>query len=77
MSTRARTPQRSRIHRDKKTVMTATAAAGSHIRERQLEESVSWTVRERMRLLWYRLPLTIQEMNYATRRLAELQSRLR
>jgi hypothetical protein len=30
-----------------------------------------------MRLLWYRLRLTIQEMNYATRRLAELQSRLR
>jgi hypothetical protein len=40
------------------------------------EELVSWTGRERLRLLWYRLRLTISEMNYATRRLVELQTRL-
>jgi len=40
------------------------------------EELVSWTSRERLRLLWYRLRLTVAEMNYATRRLVELQQRL-
>ena len=41
---------------------------------RQLEKSVSWSGRERLRFLWYRLRLTIAEMNYATRRMAELQA---
>jgi hypothetical protein len=41
-----------------------------------VEELVSWTGRERLRILWYRLRLTISEMNYATRRLTELQTRL-
>ena len=40
------------------------------------EKLVSWTRRERLRLLWYRLRLTVREMNYATRRLVELQTRL-
>ena len=40
------------------------------------DELVSWTCRERLRLLWYRLRLTVREMNYATRRLVELQTRL-
>jgi hypothetical protein len=40
------------------------------------EELVTWTGRERLRFLWYRLRLTISEMNYATRRLVELQTRL-
>ena len=40
------------------------------------EELVSWTCRERLRLVWYRLRLTVREMNYATRRLVELQTRL-
>lgn len=43
---------------------------------RQLEETVAWTGGERLRLLWYRLRLTIAEMNYATRRLVEQQMRL-
>jgi hypothetical protein len=30
--------------------------------------------RERLRFLWYRLRLTIGEMNYATRRLVEVQA---
>jgi hypothetical protein len=41
---------------------------------RQLESSVSWSRRERLRCYWYRLRLTIAEMNYATRRIAELQA---
>jgi len=34
------------------------------------EELVCWTGRERLRFLWYRLRLTISEMNYATSRIA-------
>lgn len=41
---------------------------------RQLEKSVSWSARERLRWLWYRLRLTAAEMNYATRRMLELQA---
>lgn len=40
----------------------------------QLEKSVSWSGRERLRCLWYRLRLTVAEMNYATRRMVELQA---
>jgi hypothetical protein len=43
---------------------------------RQLEKSVSWSGRERLRCLWYRLRLTIAEMNYASRRMVELQRQL-
>jgi hypothetical protein len=37
------------------------------------EELVSWTGRERLRFLWYRLRLTVAEMNYATRRMVDLR----
>jgi hypothetical protein len=40
------------------------------------EELISWTRGERLRLHWYRLRLTIREMNQATQRLVELQMRL-
>jgi hypothetical protein len=40
------------------------------------DKLVTWTGRERLRFLWYRLRLTVREMNYATRRLVELQTRL-
>jgi hypothetical protein len=55
---------------------TATPAPGSAdlVPRRQLEKSVSWSGRERLRCLWYRLRLTIAEMNYANRRLLELQA---
>jgi len=43
------------------------------VHRRQLEKSVSWSGRERLRFLWYRLRLTVAEMNYATRRMVELQ----
>jgi hypothetical protein len=49
------------------------------ITERQLrraEALVSWTRGERLRFLCYRLRLTVSEMNYATRRLLERQTRL-
>ncbi len=54
---------------------TASPAPGSAdpVHRRQLEKSVSWSGRERLRCLWYRLRLTVAEMNYATRRMAELQ----
>jgi hypothetical protein len=53
-----------------------TAAAAGHVDYRQLEKSVSWTGGERIRFLWYRLRLTVAEMNYASRRMVELQMRL-
>ena len=45
-----------------------------HIHRRHLEKTVSWTGRERLRCLWYRLRLTVAEMNYATRRTVEVQA---
>jgi hypothetical protein len=41
---------------------------------RQLENTVSWTGPERLRCLWYRLRLTVADMNYATRRAVEIQA---
>ena len=41
---------------------------------RHLEKAVSWTGREQLRCLWYRLRLTVAEMNYATQRIIELQA---
>jgi hypothetical protein len=52
----------------------AGSAPGSAARRRQLEKTVSWSGRERLRCLWYRLRLTVAEMNYATRRTVELQA---
>jgi len=43
---------------------------------RHLKRMGPWTRRERLRFLWYRLRLAVREMNYATRRLVELQQRL-
>jgi hypothetical protein len=36
----------------------------------------AWTRHERLRILWHRLRGAVQEMNYATRRMTELQTRL-
>ena len=41
---------------------------------RQLEDTVSWTGPERLRCLWYRLRLTVADMNHATRRTVEIQA---
>jgi hypothetical protein len=57
--------------------MAATASrapSSADLHGRQLEKSVSWSGRERLRCLWYRLRLTVAEMNYATRRMVELQA---
>jgi hypothetical protein len=58
------------------TAATASPAPGSAdlVHKRQLEKSVSWSGRERLRCLWYRLRLTVAEMNCATRRTIELQA---
>ncbi|MGZ4535214.1 MAG: hypothetical protein ACXVEU_17075 [Nocardioidaceae bacterium] len=53
----------------------ATPGSADLAPRRQLEQSVSWSGRERLRFLWYRLRLTIAEMNYAARRQVELQAR--
>jgi hypothetical protein len=55
---------------------TASPAPGPAdiVHRRQLEKSVSLSGRERLRSLWYRLRLTIAEMNYATQRIVELQT---
>jgi hypothetical protein len=54
----------------------ASPAPGSAdlVHRRQLEKSVSWSGRERLRCLWYRLRLTVAEMNSATQRMVELQA---
>jgi hypothetical protein len=44
------------------------------VQRRQLEKSVSWSGRERLRCLCYRLRLTVAEMNYATQRMVEVQA---
>jgi len=48
--------------------------AADLVHRRQLERSVAWSGRERLQCLWYRLRLTVAEMNYATRRMVELQA---
>ena len=55
--------------------MTSSAPGPADLlHRRQLEKSVSWSGRERLRCLWYRLRLTVAEMNCATRRMVELQA---
>ena len=41
--------------------------------QRRAEDLVSWTYGERIRFLWYRLCLTMQEMAYANGRMIEFQ----
>jgi hypothetical protein len=55
-------------------VLAVTARAVLHVGKRQLERSVSWTGPERLRCLWYRLRLTVRDMNDASRRMVELQA---
>ncbi len=75
MRATARMPRRSRNRSGEKAIRTAPVLA-EHVQKRQLEKSVSWTGRERLRCLRYRLRLTVAEMNYAARRIVELQMRL-
>ena len=41
---------------------------------RHPEKMGGWSRGERLRFLWYRLRLTVAEMNHATRRMVELQA---
>ena len=41
--------------------------------QRRAEELISWTCGERIRFLWYRLCLTVQEMAYAAGQMTEFQ----
>ena len=54
----------------------ASPAPGSPdlVHRRQLEKSVSWSGRGRLRCLWCRLRLAVAKMNSATRRMVELQA---
>jgi len=54
--------------------ITGPAPGTADLTHRQVEQLVSWTGRERLRCLWYRLRLTVAEMNYATRRAVEVQA---
>jgi hypothetical protein len=51
-----------------------TIGPTGRIDRRQLEKSVSLARGEWLRSQWYRLRLTVAEMNYATRRAVELQA---
>jgi hypothetical protein len=46
-------------------------ATASTVDRQQLERSVSRSGRERLQGLWYRLRLTVAEMNYASQRIAD------
>jgi hypothetical protein len=54
----------------------ASPSAGStgRVHKRKLEKSVSWSGREWLRWLWYRLRFTHADIDYASRRLFELQA---
>ena len=56
------------------TAMPARPGSADLVHRRHLEKTVSWTGPERLRCLWYRLRLTVAEMNYATRRIVEVQA---
>ena len=67
----ARTPRRSRTPAGGKAVKPLTPAQADRIQRIQLNELISWTVRERLRCLWYELRLAVREMNYATCRMID------
>ena len=62
-------------HRPKRPAPVTAAMTSPPGRQlRDLEKMGGWSRAERLRFLWYRLRLTVAEMNYATRRLAELRA---
>jgi hypothetical protein len=63
-----------RSHRMWAAIPSSAPGSADLVRRRHLEKTVSWTGPERLRRLWYRLRLTVAEMNYATRRVIELQA---
>jgi hypothetical protein len=55
-------------------MFTQNPVPDEHISAQQLETSVSWTGPGRIRRLFYRLRLAVSEMNYASRRVVEVQA---
>jgi hypothetical protein len=53
---------------------TSIAAQPQHAEKQPVAGPVSWTTADRFLHLWYRLRLMTREMNYAARRIAELQA---
>lgn len=68
--------RRTRARTDPTPTKSPAPDLADHVQRRHLEKMGPWTRRERLRFLWYRLRLVVREMNYATRRLLELQQRL-
>jgi hypothetical protein len=64
----AMTPQRTPTQSARKAAM-----AARRVQQRQLERSLSWTLRERLHCLWYRLRLNARESNDAYLRMLEWQ----
>ena len=67
-------PRAARPHQARQAWSSPAPGRADLVQRRQLEKSVSWSGRERLRCLWYRLRLTVAEMNYATRRMVEVQA---
>jgi hypothetical protein len=63
--TKAKTPRRSTTRAAEKAAVPASHVQADRIPGRQLAQLVSWTLRERLRVSWYRLRLATREMNYA------------
>jgi hypothetical protein len=42
----------------------------------RLESVIGWTWRDRVGHVWHQLRAAVEEMNYASRRMVELQTRL-
>jgi hypothetical protein len=76
MSASTRTTRISKNQKNKNIEASPAVGSAELADRRQLEKTVAWTGPERLRCLWYRLRLTIAEMNYATRRMTEQQMRL-
>jgi hypothetical protein len=54
---------------------TATRAPANQVSV-PLESVIGWTWRDRIGHVWHRVRAVVEEMNYAARRLGELQMRL-
>jgi len=76
MSASTRTTRNSKNQKNKNVETSPAFDPAELAGRRQLEKTVAWTGPERVRCLWYRLRLTIAEMNYAIRRMTEQQMRL-
>jgi hypothetical protein len=76
MNASARTSRNSKTQKDTGAEPSPALGSNYFAGPRRPEQTVTWTGPERLRFLWYRLRLTIAEMNYATRRLVEQQMRL-